>query len=55
MIGDPLALSIAMVAVIALTVGGVVTIVKRREKTRGVLMLVCALVLLGNVLLWVRP
>ncbi len=51
MIPDPLVFSIAMLAAFALTVGGVLTIVRRRERMRGILMLVCALVLLGNVLI----
>ena len=47
-----LASAIAMLAVFALTWGGVHLIAKRRDRTKGLLMLVCALVILGNVLIW---
>ncbi len=53
MIADPFALTIAMLAAFALTLGGILTIVKQRQRTRVMLMLVCALVLFGNVLIWV--
>ena len=50
---DPAILSIAMLAVFALVIGGVWTLRRRRgEALRGVLMLVAAAVLLGNVLIW---
>jgi hypothetical protein len=52
MIADPIALSIAMCAVFALVWGGVWMIVKKRDRTKGVLMIVAAIVLLGNVLVW---
>jgi hypothetical protein len=52
---DPTALTIAMLAVFALAAGGIFSIVKRREKKQGILMLVAGLVLLGNVLIWVWP
>ncbi len=52
---EPALLSISMLAVIALVAGGAWTIAKRREKKQGVLMLVAALVLLGNVLIWAWP
>jgi hypothetical protein len=52
LIADPIALSIAMLAVFALVGGGVWMLAKRRDRTKGVLMLVAALVLLGNVLIW---
>ena len=45
-------LSIAMIAAFLLGVGGTWLIVKRRDAKKGLLMLVAALVLLGNVLIW---
>ena len=45
-------LSILMIAAFALTAGGVYLIVKRRDRRKGALMLVAALVMLGNVLVW---
>lgn len=47
----PLAMSIAVLAVLALALGGV-TVLRRGDRQRGVLMLVCALVILGNVMIW---
>lgn len=47
----PLMTSIAVLAVLALGWGGV-TVLRRGERQRGVLMLLCALVILGNVLIW---
>ena len=47
-----LALSIAMIATFLLGGGGVWLIVKRGDVKKGVLMLVAALVLLANVLIW---
>ncbi len=47
----PLTMGIAMLAVLALAWGGV-TVLRRGDRQRGVLMLVCALVILGNVLIW---
>ncbi len=44
-------LSIAMVAAFLLGAGGVWLIVKRHDTKKGALMLVAALVLLGNVLI----
>ena len=44
-------LALLMVGVVALIWGGVV-ILRRGDRTKGVLMLVCAVVLLGNVLIW---
>jgi Na+/pantothenate symporter len=52
---EPALLSIAMLAVFALALGGGWTIAKRNNKMQGVLMLVAALVLLGNVLIWAWP
>jgi hypothetical protein len=50
-----LILSIVMLAVFALTWGGGWLILKARDRKRGALMLVAALVLLGNVLIWTLP
>jgi hypothetical protein len=47
----PLTMGIAMLAVLALAWGGV-TVLRRGDRQRGVLMLVCALVILANVLIW---
>lgn len=47
--------SIAMLAVGALLTGGVWLIAKRKDRQRGILMIIAALVLLGNVLLWALP
>lgn len=47
----PLMMSIAVLAVLALSWGGV-TVLRRGDRQRGVLMLLCALVILGNVLIW---
>ena len=48
-------LSIMMLAAFALGGGGIWVIVKRRDVKHGVLMLVAAIVLLGNVLIWAIP
>ena len=48
-------LSIAVVAALALAIGGSLLMARRRDRTRGVLMLVAGLVLMGNVLIWVIP
>lgn len=45
-------LSIAMLAIGALIWGGFQMAFKRGQKLKGTLMVVCALVLLGNVLIW---
>ena len=45
-------LSILMIATFLLGAGGMWLIVKRGEAKKGALMLVAALVLLGNVLVW---
>jgi len=52
---EPALLSISMFAVFALVAGGGWMIAKRHNKKQGVLMLVAALVLLGNVLIWAWP
>jgi LPXTG-motif cell wall-anchored protein len=48
-------LSIAMLAAFALAGGGGWLIFKRRDLKRGVLMLIAAVVLLGNVLILTWP
>jgi hypothetical protein len=45
-------LSILMVAAFLLAAGGIYLIVKGRERGRGALMLLAALVALVNVLIW---
>jgi hypothetical protein len=55
MISTSAALSIAMIAAFALIWGGAWLIAKQRDRTRGILMLVAAAVLIGNVLIWVVP
>lgn len=45
-------LSILMIAAFALAAGGLFLIAKRRDAKKGALMLVCALVLVANVLVW---
>jgi hypothetical protein len=44
-----LILSVLMIAGFALAAGGVTMLAKRRDRTKGILMIVCALVLWGNV------
>ena len=48
---DPTIGTIAMLAVIALVAGGVFAL-RKGEKQKGSLMIVCALVVLGNLLIW---
>ena len=50
-----LAMSLAMLAVAGLAFGGIVQIRRAEDRKRGILMLVAAVVLLGNVLLLVWP
>ena len=52
---QPAILSIAVLASLALALGGGWLVAKRRDRRRGVLMLVMALVLLVNVWLWTWP
>ena len=47
---NPLMLSLAVLAMFALVWGGLRTL--RRERLKGILMLVCVLVILGNLLIW---
>ncbi|MDR6787103.1 gamma-glutamyltranspeptidase [Sphingomonas sp. BE138] len=44
--------ALAMLAAFACAIGGGYLLVKRRERLKGVLMLVMAAVLVGNVLIW---
>jgi hypothetical protein len=45
-------LSILMIAAFALGAGGMWLIAKRRDFRKGILMLLAAAVVLGNVLIW---
>jgi hypothetical protein len=47
-----LILSVLMLAAFALTAGGAWLLVKRRDTRKGMLMLLCAGVMLANVLVW---
>lgn len=49
---DALAPAIAMIAAFALVIGGGRLVRRPADRTKGVLMLVCAAVLIGNVLIW---
>jgi len=44
--------AIAMLGMLACVGGGIYLIATRRDRTKGVLLLVMSLVLLGNVLIW---
>ncbi|WP_109807216.1 hypothetical protein [Sphingosinithalassobacter portus] len=46
------ALMLTIAAMLALVAGGVWMIAKRNDRRRGILMIVCAAVMLGNVLIW---
>ena len=46
------ALSIAVLAIFALVGGGIWMIIRGGQRLKGTLMIVCAAVLLGNVLIW---
>jgi LPXTG-motif cell wall-anchored protein len=46
------ALSLAVIASFALVGGGLYLLFKRKERKQGLLMLVAALVLFANVLIW---
>ncbi|HEX8448241.1 MAG TPA: hypothetical protein VF652_01505 [Allosphingosinicella sp.] len=45
-------LSIAVLATFALVVGAAHLLIRRKERRQGILMLVAAAVLFGNVLIW---
>jgi len=49
------ALSLAMIAAFLLLVAGIRLALKPEERRRGVLMIVAALVLFANVLIWTFP
>jgi hypothetical protein len=51
---DPTIGTVAMLATIALVAGGVYKL-RQGDRQKGLLMLVCALVLVGNLLIWVIP
>ncbi len=46
------ALSLGVIAAVMLALGGVRLIGKRQTRTRGILMLVCSVVILMNVMIW---
>ncbi|MBK8859518.1 MAG: hypothetical protein IPN48_00715 [Sphingomonadales bacterium] len=48
-------LSVAMLVVIALVWGGIFLLRRGTDRKRAVLMLLAALVLLGNILIWTWP
>ena len=48
-------LSLAMIAIVALVWGGSVLLRRGNDRKRAILMLVAAVVLLGNVLIWSLP
>jgi hypothetical protein len=50
-----LILTIAMIATFALAAGGIWTIVRQHDRKRGILMLIAAAVVLGDVLIWTWP
>ncbi|WP_174273497.1 hypothetical protein [Sphingomonas bacterium] len=52
---SPILLSLAVLADFALAFGGVRLILRGRDRIKGVLMLIAALVILGNILLWSLP
>ena len=52
MLAEPWVLSISMLAVIALAWGAVRVLQQKRDRGKGVLMLIAAAVLFGNVLIW---
>lgn len=47
-----LAPAVAMIAVFALTAGGIHLLRGGRDRRKGGLMLACAAVILGNVVIW---
>lgn len=54
-LSSPILSSIVILAVFALLVGGGRLVLRPGDRLRGTLMIVAALVLLGNVLLWSLP
>lgn len=55
MVTEPALLSISVLAVFALVLGGGWIILKRADKKQGVLMVIAAIVLLANILIWAWP
>ena len=49
---SPIAMAVAMVAAFLLLIGGVKLALDRQTRLRGVLMIVAALVLVMNVMIW---
>jgi hypothetical protein len=45
-------MSVLMVAALLLTGGGIALIARGQERGKGALMLLCALILVANVLVW---
>ncbi|WP_165799697.1 hypothetical protein [Sphingomonas oleivorans] len=52
---SPIILSIAMIAALALALGGGRLIATAQDRRRGVLMLVAAAVIVFNVVIWAMP
>ncbi len=48
---DPTIATLVMLAVFALAAGGAVTL-RKGERQKGLLMIGCAIVVLGNLLIW---
>ena len=48
-------LSITMIVIVALVWGGIMLLRRGIDRKRGALMMIAALVLLGNVLIWAWP
>jgi hypothetical protein len=48
-------LSVAVIAALALAIGALNLLRKRRDRKRAILMLVAAAVLVGNVMIWTVP
>ena len=46
------AMALAMIAAFVLAIGGARLAMRREDRKRGILMIVAALVLVGNVLIW---
>ena len=49
---SPLVLSLLMIAFAVLCGGGLWVLLRRGDRTRGALMILAGLVMLGNVLIW---
>jgi len=45
-------LAIAMLAACLLVVGGIRLVMRKADRSRGILMILAALVLVGNVVIW---